>query len=205
MRAQIKFLKTRLLMADAPWSLYAEEHMSTNVSDAIGEALEPTFEGIFREHYRMAYRTAYGVIGNSEDADDVAQTIFLRLLHREFPKDLVKNPKAYLYRAAVNESLNLIRSRKRSILTGDAEQFEAPQAAADDSAEEIHRSLYEAVVKLNPGAAHILILRYVHKYNLGEIAKLLGTSRSTIAVSLYRSRVRLKKWMRASSSSGGKS
>jgi RNA polymerase sigma-70 factor (ECF subfamily) len=205
MRAPIKFLKTRLLMADASWSLYAEEHMSTvNVSDGIGEALEPTFEEIFREQYRMAYRTAYGVIGNSEDADDVAQTIFLRLLHREFPKDLVKNPKAYLYRAAVNESLNLIRSRKRSILTGDVERFEAPPAV-DESAEDIHRSLYEAVAKLNPGAAHILVLRYVHKYSLGEIAKLLGTTRSTIAVSLFRSRARLKKWMRASSLSGGKS
>jgi RNA polymerase sigma-70 factor (ECF subfamily) len=192
-------------MADASWSLYAEEHMSTvNVSDGIGEALEPTFEEIFREQYRMAYRTAYGVIGNSEDADDVAQTIFLRLLHREFPKDLVKNPKAYLYRAAVNESLNLIRSRKRSILTGDVERFEAPPAV-DESAEDIHRSLYEAVAKLNPGAAHILVLRYVHKYSLGEIAKLLGTTRSTIAVSLFRSRARLKKWMRASSLSGGKS
>jgi len=180
--------------------------MSTvNVSDRIGEALEPTFEEIFREHYRMAYRTAYGVIGNSEDADDVAQTIFLRLLHREFPKDLVKNPKAYLYRAAVNESLNLVRSRKRSILTGDADRFEGPQPTVDESAEDIHRSLYEAVAKLTPGSAHILVLRYVHKYSLGEIARLLGTTRSTIAVSLFRSRARLKKWMRASSQSGGQS
>jgi RNA polymerase sigma-70 factor (ECF subfamily) len=193
-------------MDDVPLCLYTEERMSTiNVSDVIVEALEQTFEEIFREHYRMAYRTAYGVVGNSEDADDVAQTIFLRLLHRELPRDLVKNPKAYLYRAAVNESLNFIRSRKRIILTGDAELFETPQPAADESAEEIHQRLYEAVAMLNPGAAHILVLRYVHKYNLREIAKLLGTTRSTIAVSLFRSRARLKKWMRASSISGGKS
>src|SRR4051812_24898693 len=192
-------------MADAPWSPFTEEHMSTiKVSDVIVQALEQTFEEIFREHYRMAYRTAYGVIGNSEDADDIAQTIFLRLLHREVPKDLVKNPKAYFYRAAVNESLNFIRARKRSILTGNAELFEAPQPAADESAEEIHQRLYEAVAKLNPGAAQVLILRYVHKFRIADIAKLLGTTRSTIAVSLFRSRARLKKLMRASSLSGGK-
>src|SRR5688572_2786878 len=128
-----------------------------SASDAIVEALEQAFEEIFREHYRMAYRTAYGVLGNSLDADDVAQTIFLRLLHREFPKDLVRNPKAYLYRAAVNESLNLVRSRKRSIVTSDPERLEAPQPAADDSAEEIHRRLYEAVAQLTSSSAHILV------------------------------------------------
>jgi DNA-directed RNA polymerase specialized sigma24 family protein len=43
----------------------------------------------------------------------------------------------------------------------------------------------------------------VHKYSIADIAALLGTSRSTIAVNLYRSRARLKKLMRASSESGG--
>jgi RNA polymerase sigma-70 factor (ECF subfamily) len=180
-----------------------------NVSDVIVERLEQAFEEIFREHYRMAYRTAKGVIGNSQDAEDVAQTIFLRLLHRQFPAELVKNPRAYLYRAAVNESLNVIRSRKRRGLTDEADRIETPSHAAtdsaEDSAEEIHRRLYEAVAQLSPSAAHMLVLRYVHKYSLAEIAKLLGTSRSVIAVTLFRSRARLKKLMRASSLSGDNS
>lgn len=193
-------MRLSLLIDRAPRSPYAEEHnRPMSASDVIVEALEQAFEEIFREHYRMAYRTAYGVLGNSLDADDVAQTIFLRLLHRGFPKDLVRNPKAYLYRAAVNESLNLVRSRKRSIVTSDPERLEAPQPAVDDSAEEIHRSLYEAVAQLTPSSAHILVLRYVHECSITEIAKLLGTSRSTVAVSLFRSRTRVRKLMRTSS------
>ena len=176
--------------------------MSTvNVSDVIAEALEQGFEEIFREHNRMAYRTAYGVTGNSEDAEDVVQTIFLRLVRREFPHDLKKNPKAYLYRAAVNESLNTIRARKRSIVvSSDTEGFEArPPLTAPSSAGEIHKRLYEAVAELNPKAAQILILRHVHNYSDADIAKLLGTTPGTIAVSLYRSRRRLKKLMHAAS------
>ena len=69
-----------------------------------------------------------------------------------------------------------------------------------DSAEEIHRRLYEAVAELTPESAHILILRYIHDYSDAEIAKLLGTSRGTIAVSLYRSRLRLRKLMRGGQS-----
>jgi RNA polymerase sigma-70 factor (ECF subfamily) len=171
-----------------------------NASDVIAEQLEQAFEAIFREHYRMVYRTAYGVIGNSEDAEDVGQTIFLRLLRSELPPEFLKSPKAYLYRAAVNESLNVIRSKKRSILTDQAEAFEAPATSDAASAEEAHHRLYEAVAQLSPAASEMLVLRYVHKYSLADIAKLLGTSRSVIAVTLFRTRNRLKKLMRASSS-----
>ena len=169
---------------------------TANVSDVIVVALEQDFEEIFREHYHLAYRTAYGVTGRAEDAEDVVQTIFLRLLRREIPPDLKKNPRAYLYRAAVNLSLNTIKERKKRILRDDAEWIEARAIPAPvNSPEEIHRRLYEAVAELKPGAAHILILRYVHNYSDVEIAKLLGTTRGTIAVSLYRSRARLKKLM----------
>ena len=165
--------------------------------DVIEEALEQEFEELFRQNYQMAYRTAYGVTGSPHDAEDVVQTIFLRLVRREFPHDLRTNPKGYLYRAAVNESLNVIRSRKRLPIGGEVEELPSPPVA-----DEIHRRLYEAVADLNPGAAHILILRYVHNYTDAEIAKLLGTSRGTIAVSLYRSRARLRKLMGASSLGG---
>jgi RNA polymerase sigma-70 factor, ECF subfamily len=169
-----------------------------NVTDLISEALDKEFEQLFQEHYPMAYRTAYGVIGNSQDAEDVAQTIFLKLLRRKFPPEVKTNLRAYVYRAAVNQSLNLIQQRKRQVLTDDAEQFEVrPAADAFESAEETHKRLYEAVAELRPESAHILILRYVHNYSDAEIARLLGTSRGTIAVSLYRSRVRLRKLMRA--------
>jgi len=163
-------------------------------------------EAIFRAHYRMTYRTAYGITGSSEDAEDVVQTIFLRLVRREFPPDLKKNPGAYLYRAAVNLALNTIRSKNRRILAGVPARLETqPYAADSDPAEESHRRLYEAVAELTPESAQILILRYVHDYSDAEIAKLLGTSRGTIAVSLYRSRSRLRKLMRASIPTGGKS
>jgi RNA polymerase sigma factor (sigma-70 family) len=70
--------------------------------------------------------------------------------------------------------------------------------AGIEPAEELHRKLYEAIAQLNPKAASILILRYLHNYSDADIAKLLGTSRGVIAVTLYRSRARLKKLMGAS-------
>ena len=88
--------------------------------------------------------------------------------------------------------------RRRHVLTDDAERFEAVAPAGEsNSAEELHRRLYEAIAELDPEAAQILILRYVHNYSDADIAKLLGKSRGVVAVRLFRSRARLKKLIRA--------
>jgi RNA polymerase sigma factor (sigma-70 family) len=181
--------------------------MSTaNVSDVVvsawdqdAAAVEQDFERMFCDHYQTVYRTAYGVLGNGHDAEDVAQTVFVRVLHAMPSRDVSKSPAAYLYRAAVNESLNTIRARKRQVLTAEPERYEITPTAnpAVESAEEIHRRLYEAVGELSVAEAEVVILRYVHNRSDREIAALLGTSRGTIAVRLYRARTRLRKLMRA--------
>src|SRR5881392_921238 len=84
--------------------------------------LAQEFEELFRDHYQLVYRTAYGITGRTEDAEDVLQTVFLKFLRRGTLPDLKKNPKGYLYRAAVNLSLDTIRSQRREILT-DAPDF----------------------------------------------------------------------------------
>jgi len=174
--------------------------MSTaTVSKLISEPLTQDFEELFREHHQLVYRTAYSITGRAEDAEDVLQTLFLRLLRRETPPDLQKNPKGYLYRAAVNLSLNTIESRQRHVLTDHADCFES-QGRAAESAEPLvkTRRFLDALAKLKPGAVEILILRYEHGYTDAEIAKMLGKSRGVIAVTLYRSRARLKKLLRPS-------
>jgi RNA polymerase sigma-70 factor (ECF subfamily) len=171
---------------------------ATSVSTVASEPFPQEFEDLFQEHYVLVYRTAYGVTGRVEDAEDVVQTLFLRLLQREQPRDFLKNPRAYLYRAAVNQSLTVVRTRQRLESTQASEELATSiPARASDRAEELHRKLYEAIATLNPKAASILILRYLHNYSDADIAKLLGTSRGVIAVTLYRSRARLKKLLDA--------
>ena len=166
------------------------------VSDT-SRKISPDFEQIYRDYASMVYRTARGVLGNTQDAEDVVQTLFLRLLRRELPPDLTGNPKAYLYRAAVNLSLDTIEKRRRLVLTDNTESMGAsPAVDMPNVEEELHRRLYDAIAKLGREAAEILVLHYVHNLSDAEIAKLLGTSRTVIAVRLFRLRARLKKHLR---------
>ena len=70
-----------------------------------------TLEMLFREHGPLVFRTAYRVTGRTADAEDVLQTVFLRLATRPDPGNLGREPRAYLHRAAVNGALDLVRSR----------------------------------------------------------------------------------------------
>ena len=163
----------------------------------VPKQLSQQLERIFDRHYELIYRTAYGLTGSTADAEDIVQTIFVRLLNRELPADLSTTPERYLYRAAFNLSLNTIRDKKREVLIDNMEVFDTSYVTGGASAEDLalDQALREAIAVLNPAAAQIVILRYVHDYSLADIARMLGTTRSTVAVSLYRSRSRLKKYL----------
>lgn len=164
---------------------------------AVVEAQE--FEGIYREHAPLVFRTAWGVLGSREDAEDVLQTVFLKLLRRECPPEFQTNPRGYLYKAAVNGSLDFLKARRRRpVLVDDVDrlQIAAPDASADD---EMHRRLYEAIAQLSAEAAEIVLLRYMQNKSVGEIAKGLGLSRTAVAVRLFRSRARLRTLLRTPS------
>jgi RNA polymerase sigma factor (sigma-70 family) len=99
----------------------------------------------------------------------------------------------------VNAALDAIQLRRnRSAFIGVSEigaTLHSPDSSFD---EQIHRQLHQAIAELNPAAAEMVILRYMHNYSDAEIAKMLGKSRGVVAVSLYRSRARLKKLIRKS-------
>ena len=62
------------------------------------ERFQQELEALYRENYQLIYRAAYGVTGNAEDAQDVLQTVFVKLIEAPPPGDFKRNPKGYLYR-----------------------------------------------------------------------------------------------------------
>jgi RNA polymerase sigma-70 factor (ECF subfamily) len=159
-------------------------------------AMPDEIEELFREHYQLLYRSAYGVTGNRHDAEDVLQSLFVKLLQNGLPPDLKPNPARYLHRAAVNLSLNVLRNRKRRRLVDGVEDLAIPVfdgRNADTQYQQFHGRLVRALAQLKPRALEILLLHYKHDYSDVQIAKMLGTTRGTIAVALYRIRARLRK------------
>ena len=163
-----------------------------------GRPLPEDFERIFNENQALVYRVAYRITGNSEDAEDVLQTLFLRLLRREILPDIDRNPRAYMHRAAINIALDIVKVRARNVSTGNVEDHLRETLPPPDRmpAFRVQDWLREALGELNPRAAEIFVLKHVEGYNNTEIAQMLDTTRGTVAVLLFRARARLKKSVR---------
>jgi RNA polymerase sigma-70 factor (ECF subfamily) len=152
---------------------------------------------LFEQHHERVFRIARRITGDASDAEDVLQTVFLRIIRREEPPLRADDAAGYLHRAATNASLDLLRRRKaaRSQPIEDAERLldHEPGPQRDHEGAELRDRLRTALAALNPRAAEIFVLRYFDGYGNREIARLLNTSWSTIAVTLHRTRAKLRK------------
>jgi len=156
-------------------------------------------EKLFQEHHKHLFRAAHRITGSPADAEDVLQTVFLRLVRSHETYDLAENPQAYLSRAAINASLDLIRSRGRvkSVGLDDAPvELIAVKSASPEKLHadrELQKLIREAVGRLGTTAGEMFALRYYEEYDNREIAKLMGTSQMVVGVVLHRARTKLRK------------
>src|SRR5262252_1551149 len=123
-------------------------------------SLAADFEQLFQEHHGLVYRAAYRITGNTQDAEDVLQTLFLRLLHRGRPLDVDANPKGYLHRAAVNIALDIVRARRRVSSDGSV-----PETAVDPRTGWIQGIVAQALAELSPKLAEMFVLKHVEGYD----------------------------------------
>jgi len=178
----------------------AEEQGRSNLSTApaVAAVSAAEIEKLFQEHHGLVFRAAYRITGNAGDAEDVLQTVFLRLLRRPPDADAVEHPESYLRRAAVNAAVDLMRARQSapSVPLEDLEPVLTSASVAPDrafAAGEIRTWLRDTVARLSPRAAEMFALRFYEGLANPEIARALGTTESTVAVTLCRARDRVYK------------
>ncbi len=157
-------------------------------------------EALFREHYDRVFRAAYRLTGSASDAEDVLQTVFLRLVRRASLPEFSPHAAAYLTRAAINASLDIIRARGAAPSVGldevgPAELMASPQQSPEalHQDRELRRLVQQALGKVSQNAAEMFALRYFEGYDNHEIARLMGTSHLVVGVLLHRTRTRLRK------------
>ena len=138
----------------------------------------------------MVFRTAYRITGNAADAEDVLQTVFLRLLRRPSKSDAMENEESYLRRAAINASLDVIRSRQSN---PTVELIDVPSNRDEGEVTELRQVLGRALSKLQPRSAEIFTLRFIEGMSNLEIARSLGISQVSVAVTVFRTRQQLRK------------
>ncbi len=152
-------------------------------------------ESVYRKYQRRVFRAAYRLTGRADDAEDVLQTVFSRLLARQTAVDLGDAWAPYLHRAAVNAALDVLRARARwsSLAEPDAQPSSLRAPDVEARLREQKSRLRQALAGESRRSAEMFALRYFEGYRNTEIADMFGTGRASVAVTLHRVRARLKK------------
>lgn len=154
---------------------------------------------LFQEAGRLVHRTARRITGNSEDAEDVVQAVFLHLMKTCPPAPWPDNPPAYIHRAAVNASLDLLRKRKRRPeaplefeIAEDRGRSEEDALVSAIGSDRDAARIRDAMDLLSPLEAEMFSLRYLEEKDNAEIAEALGKTANHVRVTLHSARKKLR-------------
>ncbi len=171
----------------------------TTASPQLCEPIEMTstpvlagFAELYERHYEAVFRAALRVTGNPADAEDVLQTVFLRVLSRREDDESAERPTAYFRRAAVNAAVDLLR--RRTVHAETAYDDESPHAAVEPALL-LKEQLRRAIATLDSDDATLFLLRYVEGLSNEELAGVFQLEKNNVAVRLHRIRLRLQSEM----------
>jgi len=147
------------------------------------------FAEAYQRHYDTVFRAALRVTGNPADAEDVLQTVFLRVLAQGEGAGAAPLPAAYFRRAAVNAAVDLLR--RRAVHAESAYDDGAPHAAVEPPSL-LKEQLRRAIATLDSDDATLFLLRHVEGLSNEELAAMFQLEKNNVAVRLHRIRHRLQ-------------
>jgi RNA polymerase sigma-70 factor, ECF subfamily len=170
----------------------SEEVDAARVRDCL--AGDPqAFAELVERYEKPVFNVAVRMLRNPEDARDVVQTVFLKAYQNLSSYDPRFKFYSWIYRMAINESLDLLRLRGRS--AGPVDE----QIAADDegptealAGDQLREVVLDAVQKLNPEHRAVIVLRYFVDRNYEDMGQILGIAAGTVKSRLYEARQQLK-------------
>lgn len=149
-------------------------------------------ETLVRRYERPIYNAAFRMLGNQDEAEDVTQTVFLKAfenLHRFDPRHKFFS---WIYRIAINESINQLGRRKRMEPLTEHIETGAPSAASLLEAERLGAELQGALMSLQSDYRAVIVLRHFAEHSYREISQILEIPEKTVKSRLFSARQRMK-------------
>lgn len=151
------------------------------------------FEPLVDRYQKMVYNVALRMVNDPDDAKDITQNVFVRAAEKldSF------NPRfkffSWIYRIAVNESINFLESRKRNEHLSEEiiESGKGPEELLQDSM--VSASVEHGLMKLSDDNRIVIILRHFADLSYEEIGFILDLPAKTVKSRLFTARQSLKR------------
>lgn len=162
------------------------------------------FQQLVQDYQEMIYNVCFRLLGNQQDAEDVAQDVFVRA-YEKF--ELFKGDSqisTWLYRIAVNLSLNLIKRRKRvrwltldfDLNNNEALRIPEPKAEEQPDTEleqtELGKTIQQAIQSLPEKQKTAFVLHKMEGLSHQQIAEILDITVSSVEARIHRAKLSLR-------------
>jgi RNA polymerase sigma-70 factor (ECF subfamily) len=153
------------------------------------------FAELVVRYQRPVYNAAFWILRRAEDASDVTQDVFLKVAEQLDDYDPDYKFFSWIYRIAVNESLNLLRRNRREEALDDdvdlpASERENPERKVGEA--QLARRIQESMMRMSTNDRMVLSLRHFSECSYEEIAQILDIDEKTVKSRLFEARRRLR-------------
>lgn len=166
---------------------------------------ETSFKTVVDEYQNLIYNTCLGIVKNEQDAEDLAQDVFIQMFQSIHSFKGESKLSTWLYRIAVTKSLDFERKKKRKKRSGimkslfgdddrlqiDPPDFNHPGIAIDQK--ENAATLFQAIDELPENQRIAFILNKVEGLNYQQVSEIMQTTVPSVESLLHRAKTNLKK------------
>lgn len=162
-----------------------------------GNSFEVKVEKLYELYYLDVYKFLICFIGNRDDAEDLTQEVFIRVIKSYSNYNDSGSIKTWIFSIAKHAAIDLVR-RKRFISVIKENFFNQLPSAQKTPYEvlqnnENKRILYSAISALKPNYRIVIILRAINEFSIKETAEILNCKESKVKVDYHRALNKLKK------------
>jgi RNA polymerase sigma-70 factor, ECF subfamily len=162
-----------------------------NLVEAVLDGNREAFAAIVDEYEKPLFNVAYRITGSWDDALEATQSTFVKAYENLHRFDRRRRFFSWIYRIAINEALDLVRSRRAVELPDDLTE---PAPGPEDrlSADETCRRVQRAILQLGEHHRVVIVLRHFLGMSYEEMGEAVGIPAKTVKSRLFTARQRLR-------------
>jgi RNA polymerase sigma-70 factor (ECF subfamily) len=144
-------------------------------------------------YQRPVFNAAYRILGNTDDAADITQTVFLKVFEHISDFDQRYKFFSWVYRIAINESLNQVKKRHKQESLDDSQASPWRSPAQELESERLCNRVQGALMLLSEDYRTVVVLKHITGCSYQQISEILQISEKMVKSRLYSARQLMKK------------
>lgn len=147
---------------------------------------------LVKQYQRPVYNAAYRMLGNADEAADVTQATFLKALENIASFDKNFRFFSWIYRIALNESIDRIKKKQRFEPIGEMPAAESDRPQEQAARAQTSDQVQAALMEIKEDLRSVLVLRYFSECSYQQIGEILDLPGKTVKSRLFSARQQLK-------------